>query len=61
MLNKWLPFIGQCSCRFVVGLGAGALVRNAYKHKCWVAGTSFTIYMGVRYLVQQNFFNQKVE
>lgn len=59
-LDLWLPFVGQCTFGFVVGLGFGALARNMYKGKYWIAGTGFVVYSGVQYLAQQNFVNQKV-
>ncbi|KPA85439.1 hypothetical protein ABB37_01741 [Leptomonas pyrrhocoris] len=59
-LDKCLPFVGQCTFGFVVGLGFGALTRNMYKGKFWIAGTGLAIYSGVQYLAQQNFVNQKV-
>jgi Ca2+-binding EF-hand superfamily protein len=59
-LDKWLPFVGQCTFGFVVGLGFGALARNMYKGKWWIAGTGLAAYSGLQYLAQQNFVNQKV-
>lgn len=59
-LDQWLPFVGQCTFGFVVGLGFGALARNMYKGKYWIAGTGLAVYSGMQYLAQQNFVNQKV-
>lgn len=59
-LDKWLPFAGQLVFGFTIGLGLGALTRNSYKGKFWIAGIGFCGYTAIQYLVQQNFVNKEL-
>ncbi|AIN99731.1 hypothetical protein LPMP_280980 [Leishmania panamensis] len=58
ILNKWLPFTGQCVFGFVVGLDIGTRALNAYKGKYWIAGTGILAYTCVQSLAQQNSLNR---
>ncbi|EPY40985.1 hypothetical protein AGDE_02940 [Angomonas deanei] len=60
VMDKYLPFVGQIGFGLAVGIGCGALCRNFYKGKYWIAGIGFCTYSAIQYAAQMNFVNQSV-
>ena len=59
-IDRYLPFIGQCTFGIFCGWSVGYVSRSLMTYKMPLGIVGFAGYSGFQYLAQQNYINQEV-